>query len=241
MNKLQVTMAAQLLVEAYKKVTKELLRGMPAGCTRIKEVRRYSEAPSTLDEMRSCIQGTGGVLLIAGEGCENSIYGRTGNLWFRAMHDLGHLTFDKRTTYADEVDLAGILWQLVMVHIPAEYRQDCNRVYFADTIGQSMHSDEYGYFPADQVTFVREMCRRHEEQTNWGLSGYRDLVLKVHAALAAQNAPDLHEFARALAAHNQAMRQHKATVQRLALAANRFMRSPQYPYGPEVLHLERLN
>lgn len=241
MNKLQVTMAAQLLVEAYKKVAKELLRGMPAGCTRIKEVRHYSEAPSTLDEMRGCIQGTGGVLLIAGEGCENSIYGRTGNLWFRAMHDLGHLTFGLHTTYKDEVALAGILWQLVLVHIPAEYWQDCTHVYYADTVGQSMHSDEYGYFPADQVAFVQEMCRRNGEQTNWGLAGYRYLVHKVHAALAAQNAPDLHEFARAIAAHNQAVHQYKATVQRLALAANRFMRSPQYPYGPEVLRLERLN
>ena len=241
MNKLRVTMAAQLLAEAYKKVAKELLRAMPAGCTRIKEVRRYSEAPSTLDEMRSCIQGTGGVLLIAGEGCENSIYGRTGNLWFRAMHDLGHLTFDARTSYNDELALADILWQLVVPHVPAEYWADCVCVYFADTIGQSMHADEYGYFPADQITFVQEMCRREREQTNWGPSGYRDLVRKVHAALAAQNAPDLREFASALNAHNQAVRQYKATVQRLALAANRFMRSPQYPYGPEVLRLERLN
>ena len=61
MNKLRVTMAAQLLAEAYKKVAKELLRAMPAGCTRVKEVRHYSEAPSSLDEMRSCIQGTGGI------------------------------------------------------------------------------------------------------------------------------------------------------------------------------------
>ena len=243
MNKLQVTMAAQLLVEAYKKVAKELLRGMPAGCTRVKEVRYYSEAPSTLDEMRSCIRDNGGVLLIAGEGCGDSIYGHTGNVWFRAMHDLGHLTFDMRTTYDDEVALSDILWQLVLVHIPSEFLYDCCAVYFADTIGQSMHADEYGCFPADQVAFVREMCRRADEQTNWGLSGYRELVRKVHAALAAQNAPDLHlyEFARTLAAHNQAVRQYKATVQRLALAANRFMRSPQYPYGPEVLHLERLD
>lgn len=180
-------MAAQLLVEAYKKVAKELLRAMPAGCTRVKEVRRYSEAPSTLDEMRSCIADNNGTLYVASEGCENSIYGHTGNLWFRAMHDLGHLTYDMRTTYNDEVALAGILWQLVLVHIPIEYQLDCNRVYTADTIGQSMHSDEYGYFPADQVAFVREMCRR--EQTNWGLSGYRDLVRKVHAALAAQMRP----------------------------------------------------
>lgn len=241
MNKLQVTMAAQLLAEAYKKVAKELLRAMPAGCTRVTAVRHYSEAPSSLDEMRSCIQGTGGTLLVAGEGCETSIYGRTGNLWFRAMHDLGHLTYDMQTTYNDEVSLAGILWQHVLPHIPAEFWFDCSLVYFADTIGQSMHADEYEYFPDDQVAFVQEMCRREDEQTNQTLSNYRDLVRKVHAALAAQNAPDLCEFASALYAHNQAVRQYKATVQRLALAANRFMRSPQYPYGPEVLRLERLN
>lgn len=241
MNKLQVTMAAQLLVEAYKKVAKELLRGMPAGCIRVKTVPLYSQAPSILMEMRECIADNNGTLYVASEGCAGSIYGYSGNVWFRAMHDLGHLTYDMDTTYDDELTLAGILWQLVLVHIPSEFWYDCSAVYFADTIGQSMHADEYGYFPDDQVAFVQEMCRRHEEQTNWGLSGYRDLVLKVHAALAAQNAPDLHEFARALAAHNQAVRQYRATVQRLTLAANRFMRSPQYPYGPEVLRLERLN
>lgn len=239
MNKLQVMMAAQLLAEAYKKVAKELLRGMPAGCTRVKEVRRYSEAPSTLDEMRSCIADNNGTLYVASEGCENSIYGHTGNLWFRAMHDLGHLTFGMRTTYNDEVALAGILWQLVATHVPTEFLYDCNAVYLADTVGQSIHADLYGHFPDNQVEFVRAMCATEPER--WGLSGYRDLVRKVHAALAAQNAPDLHEFASALAAHNQAVRQYRATVQRLTLAANRFMRSPQYPYGPEVLRLERFN
>jgi len=240
-NKLQVTMAAQLLAKAYEQVARKLLRDMPGGCQRVKGVQTYTEAPSTLDEMRDCIRDNGGVLYVAQEGCAQSIYGERGNLWFRAMHDLGHLTFDMRTTYNDEVALAGILWQLVLMHIPAEYWQDCTHVYYADTIGQSMHADEYGYFPADQVSFVQEMCRRNDEQTNWGLSGYRYLVRKVHAALAAQNAPDLHEFASAIAAYNQAVHQYKATVQRLTLAANRFMRSPQYPYGPEVLRLERLN
>ena len=239
MNKLQVSMAAQLLAVAYEKVARVLLRAKPQGCCRVREVPQYSDAPQTLSEMLDCIGDNAGVLLVASEGGESSIYGKRGNTWFRMMHDLGHVTFMKDTTYADELSLSFILWQLIADHIPSEYWSDCARVYQADTIGQSMYCDLYGEFPEDQQAFVQAMCKY--EQARWGLEGYRECVQAVHAALAAQNAPDLREFACAVLQHNVAVRRVADTRRRLLLAANRFMRAAQYPYGPEVLLLERLD
>lgn len=247
MNKLQVTMAAQLLAEAYKKVAKELLRGMPAGCTRVKGVQTYAEAPNTLAEMRDCLRDNNGVLFVAQEGCADSIYGHTGNVWFRAMHDLGHLTFAKDTTYKDECELAMILWPLIADELPTDHRYDCAQVYIADTIGQSMYCDEHGVFPADQIAFVQAVCRN--EVQGVGQDAYRAHVL---AALPPKNEvvvhrpkwvseDDLMHFARCLRAHNEAVWELRNTRRRLALAANRFMRRPAYPYGPEVLRLERHN
>lgn len=240
MNKLQVTMAAQLLGKAYEQVARKLLRDMPGGCQCVKSVPTYAEAPSTLREMRDCISDNAGVLYIAAEGCAQSIYGLRGNLRFRAMHDLGHLTFDKDTTYKDECELAMILWQFIADEVPAEYRYDCARVYIADTIGQSMYCDEHGVFPADQIAFVQAVCRN--EVQGVGPDAYRAHVL---AALPPKNevvvyqhkwvqVDDLMQFARDLRAHNEAVWELRKTRRRLALAANRFMRRPAYPYGEQA-------
>lgn len=240
MNKLQVTMAAQLLSKAYEQVARKLLRDMPAGCHRVKSVPTYAEAPSTLLEMCDCISDSAGVLYIAAEGCAQSIYGLRGNLWFRAMHDLGHLTFDKDTTYKDECELAMVLWQFIADEVPAEYRYDCAQVYIADTIGQSMYCDEHGVFPADQIAFVQAVCRN--EVQGVGPDAYRAHVL---AALPPKNEvvvhrpkwvseDDLMHFARCLRAHNEAVWELRNTRRRLALAANRFMRRPAYPYGEQA-------
>lgn len=240
MNKLQVTMAAQLLSKAYEQVARKLLRDMPGGCQRVKGVQTYAEAPSTLAEMRDCIRDNNGVLFVAQEGCAQSIYGERGNLWFRTMHDLGHLTFGKDTTYKDECDLAMILWQFIADELPADYRYDCAQVYTADTIGQSMYCDEHGVFPADQIAFVQAVCRNEV----WGVGpeAYRAHVL---AALPPKNevveykpkwldVDDLMQFARDLRAHNAAVWELRNTRRRLALAANRFMRRPAYPYGEQA-------
>lgn len=240
MNKLQVTMAAQLLAKAYKQVARKLLRDMPAGCHRVKSVPTYAEAPSTLLEMCDCISDNAGVLYIAAEGCAQSIYGLRGNLWFRAMHDLGHLTFNKETTTRDEIDLACILWQYIPDHIPSEYWEDCARVYIADTIGQSLYCEAHGAFPDDQVAFVQAVCRN--EHNGFGLDSYKQHVL---AALPPKNevvvhrytwvpVDDLMQFARDLRAHNEAVWELRNTRRRLALAANRFMRRPAYPYGEQA-------
>lgn len=214
MNKLQVTMAAQLLAKAYEQVARKLLRDMPAGCQRVKGVQTYAEAPSTLLEMCDCISDNNGVLFVAQEGCADSIYGHTGNMWFRAMHDLGHLTFDKDTTYEDECELAMILWPLIADELPTDYWYDCAQVYIADTIGQSMYCDEHGVFPADQIAFVQAVCRN--EVQGLGSDAYRAHVLA------------------ALAPKNEAVWELRNTHRRLALAANRFMRRPAYPYGEQA-------
>lgn len=240
MNKLQVTMAAQLLAKAYEQVARKLLRDMPCGCQRVKGVQTYAEAPSTLAEMRDCIRDNGGVLFVAQEGCADSIYGHTGNVWFRAMHDLGHLTFNKQTTTRDEIDLAFILWQYISDHIPSEYWEDCARVYIADTIGQSLYCETHGAFPDDQVAFVQAVCRN--EHNGFGLDSYRAHVL---AALPPKSAVVVYEpeyinvnellgFAAGLGSYNQKLRELAAFRRSLALAANRFMRRPAYPYGEQA-------
>lgn len=243
MNKLQVTMAAQLLAKAYEQVARKLLRDMPAGCRRVKSVQTYAEAPSTLVEMCDCILDNDGVLFVAKEGCANSIYGERGNLWFRAMHDLGHLTFDKDTTYEDECELAMILWPLIADELPTDclhYLPTMIQVYIADTIGQSMYCEEHGVFPADQIAFVQAVCRN--EVRGVGPGAYRAHVL---AALAPKSAvvgyepeyismDELLVFATGLGVYNRKLRELAAFRRSLALAANRFMRRPEYPYGEQA-------
>lgn len=241
MNKLQVTMAAQLLAKAYEQVARKLLRDMPAGCQRVKGVPTYAEAPSTLAEMRDCIRDNNGVLFVAQEGCAQSIYGERGNLWFRAMHDLGHLTFNKQTTTQDEIDLAFKLWQHIPDHIPSEYWEDCASVYIADTIGQSLYYEAHGAFPDDQVAFVQAVCRN--EHNVLGLDSYKQHVLAalppksavvVYAAAPYTNIDDLLVFAAGLGRYNRKLRELAAFRRSLALAANRFMRRPAYPYGEQT-------
>lgn len=241
MNKLQVTMAAQLLAKAYERVARKLLRDMPGGCQRVKSVQTYAEAPSTLLEMCDCISDNNGVLFVAQEGCADSIYGHTGNMWFRAMHDLGHLTFDKDTTYEDECELAMILWPLIADELPTDHWYDCGQVYTADTIGQSVYCDEHGVFPADQIAFVQAVCRN--EVRGLGPDAYRAHVLAAlppkSAAVVYEPAPyldvdDLLVFAAGLGHYNKRLRELAAFRRSLALAANRFMRRPAYPYGEQA-------
>ncbi len=244
MNKLQVTMAAQLLAKAYEQVARKLLRDMPAGCHRVKSVPTYAEAPSTLLEMCDCISDNAGVLYIAAEGCAQSIYGLRGNLWFRAMHDLGHLTFGKDTTYEDECELAMILWPLIADELPTDCLYDLPtmiQVYIADTIGQSMYCDEYGVFPADQIAFVQAVCRNEVHGVR--PDAYRAHVLAalppksavvVYAAAPYTNIDDLLVFAAGLGRYNRKLRELAAFRRSLALAANRFMRRPAYPYGEQA-------
>lgn len=260
MNKLEIAVAAQYLSGAYRQVAERLLAKRPFGCTKVKAVPLYSQAPSTLGEMLDCIADNGGTLFIAEEGCSASVYGRSGNLWFRAMHDLGHLCYGQDTTAEDELTLAVQLAGLIAQHLPPEMHDNCAQVYYADTVGQSLYCELRGHFPKDQQAFVRTIVRCHiptalDAEEGWprmraavqGVILAEDMVQAalpdVPAALPAEIAQDAGEgtctledlrgFAAATLAHNRALRRVAETRRNLLLAANRFMRAARYPYGKE--------
>lgn len=260
MNKLEIAVAAQHLSGAYRQVAKRLLSKQPFGCTKIKAVLLYSQAPSTLGEMLDCIADNGGTLLIAEEGCSDSVYGRSGNMWFRAMHDLGHLCYGQDTTTEDELVLAVQLAELIAQHLPPEMHDNCAQVYYADTVAQSLYCELRGHFPKDQQAFVRTIVRCHiptalDVEGGWprmraavhGVIRAEDMMQAalpdVPAALPAEIAQDagaasctvedLRAFAAATLAHNRALRRVAETRRNLLLAANRFMRAARYPYGKE--------
>lgn len=260
MNKLEIAVAAQYLSGAYRQVAKRLLATQPNGCTKIKAVPLYSQAPSTLGEMRDCIADNGGTLFIAEEGCSDSVYGRSGNLWFRATHDLGHLYYGQDTTTEDELALAVQLGALIAQHLPPEMHANCAQVYYADTVAQSLYCEQRGHFPKDQQAFVRTIVRcgiptALDSEEGWprmraavqGVILAEDMMQAalpdVPAALPAEIAQDagaasctvedLRAFAAATLAHNRALRRVAETRRNLLLAANRFMRAARYPYGKE--------
>lgn len=260
MNKLEIAVAAQYLSGAYRQVAKRLLAKRPFGCTKIKAVPLYSQAPSTLGEMLDCIADNGGTLFIAKEGCSNSVYGRSGNLWFRAMHDLGHLYYGQDTTTEDELTLAVQLGGLIAAHLPPEMHDNCAQVYYADTVAQSLYCEQRGHFPKDQQAFVRTIVRCRipttlDAEEGWprmraavqGVILAEDMMQAalpdVPAALPAEIAQDagaarctvedLRVFAATTLAHNRALRRVAETRRNLLLAANRFMRAARYPYGKE--------
>lgn len=263
MNKLEIAVAAQYLSAAYKAVALRLLAKHPFGCTKVKAVPLYSQAPSTLGEMLDCIADNNGTLFIAEEGCVKSVYGRSGNLWFRAMHDLGHLSYGQDTTTEDELALAVQLGELIGQHLPPEMHDHCAKVYYADTVGQRLYCEQRGHFPEDQQAFVRTIVRCSipaplDAAEGWprmraavqGVILAEDMVQAalpsvpdVPAALPAEIAQDtgagsctvedLRAFAAAALAHNRALRRVAETRRNLMLAANRFMRAARYPYGKE--------
>lgn len=259
MNKLELAVAAQYLSGAYRQVAKRLLAKQPFGCTKVKTVPLYSQAPSTFGEMLECIADNGGTLYIAEEGCSDSVYGRSGNLWFRAMHDLGHLTYGQDTTTEDELALAVQLAKLIAVHLPPEMHDNCAQVYYADTVGQSLYCEQRGHFPKDQQAFVRNIVRCHIPTALDAEEGWPRMRAAVQGVILAEDmmqAPpsvpgalpteiaqdagegtctleDLRAFAAATLAHNRALRRVVETRRNLLLAANRFMRAARYPYGKE--------
>ena len=255
MNKLEIAVAAQYLSGAYRQVAKRLLAKQPFGCTKVKAVPLYSQAPSTLGEMLDCIADNNGVLFIAEEGCVNSVYGRSGNLWFRAMHDLGHLTYGQDTTTEDELALAVQLAELIAQHLPPELHDNCAKVYYADTVAQSLYCEQRGHFPKDQQAFVRAIVRCRiptalDAEEGWprmraAVQGgilaedmMQAALPSVPAALPTEIAQDageasctvedLRAFASATLAHNRTLRRVAETRRNLILAANRFMRAARY-------------
>jgi hypothetical protein len=87
--------------------------------------------------------------------CDNVIYtNREGNYAFRFWHDITHASLALATTLEDEVSVGEIQTQCVDNY----FGQGSNegKLMWADTVGQSQYCAEHGYFPEDQLKFVRE-------------------------------------------------------------------------------------
>lgn len=119
-------------------------------------------APSTLAGLREVIKT--GLLPVERSHCETSIYGVAGNLVFRGWHDSIHLAFDLGMCLADEIEVALIGWEEIRDTVRRALPGLTNfnfvkRVYFADTVGQSIYYNDNGCFVADQTKFVLDYVR----------------------------------------------------------------------------------
>lgn len=154
MTKVELSLAAQLLVQAYRQCIavyqydNEELRTL-----RFQVVAKQAEAPQDLTGVRAAIEA--GLLPIAEEHSDHSIYGVRGNVVFRAWHDLGHYLYGLEMHADDEQKLAVRQWDDIERFIPAQYREMCKRVYLADTVGQTLLCAFSGEFPKDQREFVQ--------------------------------------------------------------------------------------
>ena len=148
MHRLTVQSCAEYLVAAYIEVG-AALREQQGLNVQVD----YKQAPSTFEQLQLDAR-TMGTLFISDDHCETSIYGMQGNVAFRIMHDLGHLSTGLTFSTADEVALALHQWEQVRRCIPADWRERCQAVYQADTIMQSLYCERHGVFPVDQTEFV---------------------------------------------------------------------------------------
>lgn len=148
MHRLTVQTCAEYLVAAYIEVG-AALREQQGLHIEVSDAL----APSTFEALQTDAQ-EGGVLYISGKHCDTSIYGVQGNVAFRTMHDLGHLSTGLTFSTADEVALALHQWEQVRLCIPADWRERCQAVYQADTIMQSLYCERHGVFPVNQTEFV---------------------------------------------------------------------------------------
>lgn len=253
MTKVELHHIAHLLVRAYKLcITDYIHTGKIKADTRFFTVQTQAQAPQTLAELRECYAE--GVLPIAKEFSEHSIYGRRDNVIFRAWHDCGHLILNKEMSAKDEKDLAALQWLDIYRFIQPEHHMAASLVYLADTWAQTYYCELTGRFPVRQDLFVQDVVTAMEQGVNISLAveGYiaqaRPTVPHpgsdpaphgFWAALTAQFEPvptaTIREFAGAVLAHNESVRQYKVTYSRLMLAASRFPRKAQYPYGKEKL------
>ena len=146
MHKLTMQRCAEYLVAAYIEVAAELREQLGV------HIQVDSRAPETFEQLKA--DAADGFLFISDDHCETSIYGVQGNIAFRTMHDLGHLSTGLTFSTEDEVALALHQWEQVRLCIPAAWRERCQAVYQADTIMQSLYCERHGVFPVDQTEFV---------------------------------------------------------------------------------------
>lgn len=156
MHKVTIDQCAAYLVAAYINVG-EALREQRGLRIEVSDAL----APSTFEALLTDAQ-EGGVLYISGEHCGTSIYGVQGNIAFRTMHDLGHLSTGLSFSTADEVALALHQWEQVRRYIPVSWRERCQAVYQADTIMQSLYCERHGVFPTDQTAFIHTALQAYD-------------------------------------------------------------------------------
>lgn len=154
-NRFILARAACLLVEAYQKMIPEYVEALG-----IVDLQVGPDAPNTYEALVADFKDNKR-LKVSTEHNATSIYGASGNLTFRVMHDLGHLLYDAKFTTNDEVLLAQTQWKDLERYIPKEWVLVCREVYTADTIEQSLYEQRTGDFPKDQKAFVMGFLEKH--------------------------------------------------------------------------------
>jgi hypothetical protein len=149
MDNITLSAAAAHLVVAYKRVTAEYLKRMPLDVQVLKTLGGTTSYSVLVSEAN--LEGR---LRISCEFSETSIYGVSGNVAFRTMHDLGHIAHGLTFDPLDEIALALHQWQFIAPHLPHEWRDVCHNVYLADTVQQTLYDARHGIFPVDQRAFV---------------------------------------------------------------------------------------
>lgn len=148
MHTVTINTCAEYLVAAYTAVAEALKADL--GLSVQVDSKR---APTSFEELQRDAREHG-VVFISEEHSASSIYGVAGNVAFRTVHDLGHLSTGLTWSTADEVALALHQWETLRLHIPVAWRERCQAVYQADTIMQSLYCERHGVFPLDQSEFI---------------------------------------------------------------------------------------
>ena len=161
-SRLDIELAALRLSRAYESIN-IALAGL-LDCTVI-SVCSHADAPCTLDGMRKAVLFHG-ELKVSAEGGAGTLYGTLGNWNFRAMHDLGHVLYNKTVSSKDEKSLSIKLWRSLIKPVlklsvsPSELLV-CRDLYFADTYGQTLYYEQHSAFVPDQTQFILELlCKQ---------------------------------------------------------------------------------
>lgn len=152
---LELSSAAIELASAYQKIA--LALSSVLGC-HVVGVYSHAEAPSTLKGMRKAVFEDF-VLPVSFEGGCRTLYGSRGNWWFRAMHDLGHVLYNKTVSSKDEKSLSIKLWRSLLrpvlkLSVTPQELDTCRALYFADTYGQTLYYELHSDFVPNQVDFL---------------------------------------------------------------------------------------
>lgn len=145
-SKFLLAAIAAKLVEAYKMQIAEYQTVYPLA------LGVADDAPCTYEALKT--EAALGQLRVSSEFSQTAIYGLSGNVTFRVMHDYGHLLYDAEFTLEQECSLARTQWLDLKRYIDPEWRDICHVVYLADTVEQSKHEAATGAFPEDQRAFV---------------------------------------------------------------------------------------